>query len=119
VSVVTGSGNYVGPGYGAGMYAPSAPAAPVFQIDCEGISDLTLEIAKVSSVVDKAATEINDQVQDPVIVSALGSIFEAMRGIVAVQDKIVTKILSCPAPPSPAPVPPAQIVTNNNTGMVN
>jgi hypothetical protein len=60
---------------------------------CIDPSDLTLEVATVSSVVEKAAKEINDAELDPVTVTVFGYICEAMRGICRVQDKIVSAAL--------------------------
>jgi hypothetical protein len=79
-----------GPGAGAGG---SVAAKQSFGIQVEDLSDITLEIAKVSSLVDKAGTEVNDKVKDPAIVSVFSAICDAMRGITTVQDKVVTCLL--------------------------
>jgi hypothetical protein len=51
-------------------------------------------VAKASSLVEKAATEVNDQIKDPVTVAVFSSILDAMRGITTVQDKLATNALT-------------------------
>jgi hypothetical protein len=94
------------------------PAVATGRVDPNVASDLTLEIAKVSSLVNKAATDINDHVKDPVIVSVFSSVFDAVRGIIAVQDKIVTCGLTGNADPVPVPAPGTHI-PDTASGMVN
>jgi hypothetical protein len=86
----------------------------------EVCSDLTLEVAKVSSLVDKAATEVNDHIKDPAVLSVFSSLVDAMRGIVTVQDKIVTKAFNGPAEEPVTPVPvSANSGNGTGSGMVN
>jgi hypothetical protein len=61
--------------------------------DDEIISDLTLDVVKVRSLLDKAGAEINDLVKDPGTVTVLSTMCEAMRGICSVQDKLATNQL--------------------------
>jgi hypothetical protein len=87
----------------AGSVKRKVPEGPSFAEITSGVvmqesvcidpSDLTLEVATVSSVVEKAAKEINDAELDPVTVTVFGYICEAMRGICRVQDKIVSAAL--------------------------
>jgi hypothetical protein len=55
--------------------------------------DLTLEVAKVSTLVDKAAKDVNNTELDPAVVEVFSSICDAMRGICTLQDKMVTASL--------------------------
>jgi hypothetical protein len=73
-----------------------ACAKPAFEfnIDISEFSIVTLEVAKASSLVEKAATEVNDQIKDPATVAVFGSILDAMRGITTVQDKLATNALT-------------------------
>jgi hypothetical protein len=61
--------------------------------DDEIIADLTLDVVKVRSLLDKAGAEINDLVKDPGTVTVLSTMCEAMRGICSVQDKLATNQL--------------------------
>jgi hypothetical protein len=67
-------------------------SVPVLLLESDA-SDLTLEVATVASLVEKAATDVNNADIDPAVVSVFSSICEAMRGICKVQDKIVTASL--------------------------
>jgi hypothetical protein len=58
------------------------------------INDLTLDVVKVRSLLDKAGVEINDHIKDPGTVTVLSTMCEAMREICAVQDKLATNQLS-------------------------
>jgi hypothetical protein len=72
------------------------------------LSNITLEVAKVSSLVDKAGTVVNDMIADPSVVTAFSAICDALRGVSTVQDKIVTCLLnnaSSSATKEPEPVP--------------
>jgi hypothetical protein len=71
----------------------------------EEMSDLSLEVAKALSLVEKAAKDINDCDVDPAIVRAFSAICDAMRGIVKVQDRIVTANLKSITVPVPVPPP--------------
>jgi hypothetical protein len=64
-----------------------------------------MDVVKVSSLVEKAAKEVNDADIDPAVVSIFGTICEAMRGICTVQDKIVTALLKSKSA-DPVPVTP-------------
>jgi hypothetical protein len=64
---------------------------------------LSLEVATASSLVEKAARDINDSDLDPAVVTVFSSICDAMCGICRVQDKIVTANLKNVAEPAPPP----------------
>jgi hypothetical protein len=68
-------------------------AKTVCAFPVEELSDITLEVAKASSLVEKASIEVNDKIKDPVVVSVFSAICDAMRGITTVQDKVVTCLL--------------------------
>jgi hypothetical protein len=111
-----------GPSFASIVTGQSAQGPPtnVYNVNLEVCSDLTLEVAKVSSLVDKAATEVNDTVKDPVILLVFSTIVEAMRGIVTIQDKFVTKAFSVSSNVPATPVPaPSVDVTGAATNMVN
>jgi hypothetical protein len=52
-----------------------------------------MDVVKVSSLVEKAARDVNDADLDPVAVTVFGSIVDAMRAICKVQDKLATAAL--------------------------
>jgi hypothetical protein len=64
---------------------------------------LSLEVATASSLVEKAARDINDSDLDPAVVTVFSSICDAMCGICRVQDKIVTANLKNVAESAPPP----------------
>jgi hypothetical protein len=68
----------------------SRSLAQHFEYEEDVTGDLTLNVVKVRSLLDKAAGEINDLVADPGVVTALNTMCEAMREICTVQDKLVT-----------------------------
>jgi hypothetical protein len=106
-SVVTGN---------AGRAAKTVCA---FQVD--DLSDITLEVAKVSSLVETASTEVNDKITDPVVVSVFSAICDAMRGITTVQDKVVTCLLknaSSADDPAPQSIVPPQRDNLVNLGAI-
>jgi hypothetical protein len=52
-----------------------------------------MDVVTVSSLVEKAARDVNDADLDPVAVTIFGSICEAMRAICKVQDRLATAVL--------------------------
>jgi hypothetical protein len=106
-----------GPGAGYGGSATGGmPTNQGIGIRVEDLSDITLEIAKVSSLIDTAGNEVNDKVKDPAIVSVFSAICDAMRGISTVQDKVVTCLLKNassaddPLPSQSVPAPQPNLV---------
>jgi hypothetical protein len=76
-----------GPSF-ASVASKNLANSPCYDEDVTG--DLTLNVVKVRSLLDKAAGEINDLVVDPGVVTVLNTMCEAMREICTVQDKLVT-----------------------------
>jgi hypothetical protein len=104
-----------GPGAGTGGGVPGQGTLKQgFGIPVENLSDITLEIAKVSSLVDIAGTEVNDKVKDPEIVSVFSAICDAMRGITTVQDKVVTCLLKNASSADDPPILQTLPVPHNN-----
>jgi hypothetical protein len=58
-------------------------------LESDTMSDLTLNVVKVRSLLDKASTELDD-VADPAVKTVLGTMCDAMREICTVQDTLVT-----------------------------
>jgi hypothetical protein len=101
-----------------------AKPAPTPQLVVNEVCDMTLEVAKVSSLIDKAATEVVEMIPDPAVATVFNSICDAMRGIVTVQDKVATYILKMPGsvtvPATPAtPIPPAPHSEQRDCSMVS
>jgi hypothetical protein len=92
-----------GPSF-ASVAAGNNVLPPVINLPSGDLSNLTLDVATVSSLVEKAAKDVNDVDMDPAVVSVFSTICEAMRGICRVQDKIVTaSFKSVGQAQSPAP----------------
>jgi hypothetical protein len=53
------------------------------------VNELTLDIGKVKSIVEKVAVDIGNSDLDPGLIAIFGGICEAMQGICGVQQKIV------------------------------
>jgi hypothetical protein len=83
-----------GPSF-ADIAAKNVPIINTYDVDDTDavIDDLTLDVVKVRSLLDKAAADANELVTDPGTVTVLGTMCEAMRQMCSLQDKLATNQL--------------------------